>query len=96
MVFPYDLTMPEILRRNLAALLHAGLQGGLLAEFLWLGANPGGPGLASQCRGGGCGAAAGPSLLHAARVARRVTNQNRLTSGLGPMSRDALDRALQE
>lgn len=37
MVFLYDLTMPEILRRILAALLHAGLQGGLLAAFLWLG-----------------------------------------------------------
>jgi len=36
MVFLYDLTMPEILRRVLAALIYAGLQGGLLALFLRL------------------------------------------------------------
>ncbi|WP_028032531.1 hypothetical protein [Chelativorans sp. J32] len=34
MTFLYDLTMPEILRRILAALIHAGLQGGLLALLL--------------------------------------------------------------
>lgn len=36
MVFLYDLTMPEILRRILAALIHAGLQGGILALLLRL------------------------------------------------------------
>lgn len=36
MVFLYDLTMPEILRRIAAALIHAGLHGGMLATILWL------------------------------------------------------------
>ena len=36
MVFLFDLTMPEILRRIIAALLYAGLQGGLLALLLSL------------------------------------------------------------
>ncbi len=35
-VFLYDLTMPEILRRIAAALIHAGLHGGMLAAILWL------------------------------------------------------------
>lgn len=36
MVFLYDLTMPEILRRIVAALIHAGLHGGMLAAILWM------------------------------------------------------------
>lgn len=36
MVFLYDLTMPEILRRIAAALIHAGLQGGILVLVLRL------------------------------------------------------------
>lgn len=40
MVFLYDLTMPEILRRILAALIHAGLHGGVLATILWVLGDP--------------------------------------------------------
>lgn len=36
MVFLYDLTLSEILRRILASLIHVGLQGGLLAMVLTL------------------------------------------------------------
>lgn len=36
MVFLYDLTMPEILRRIIAALIHAGLHGVMLAAILWV------------------------------------------------------------
>lgn len=36
MVFLYDLTLPEIIRRIVAAVLYAGLQGGLLAAILTL------------------------------------------------------------
>lgn len=36
MVFLFDLTMPEILRRIIAALIYAGLQGGVLAALLTL------------------------------------------------------------
>lgn len=46
MVFLYDLTMPEILRRIVAALIHAGLQGGLLALLLTLMGDP------APCRAG--------------------------------------------
>lgn len=40
MVFLYDLTLPEILRRILALLIHAGMQGGILAMVLTLMGDP--------------------------------------------------------